>query len=170
MQRELTQVKWVDVVCDTYKPDSLKSYTRECHGEGEALRISDKTKVPSNWKSFLRVDTNKCALFQYLAKKSVAVIDVHADKVFLSTFDNDDLSSCGLDLTDLRECNHEEADYRIMLHAKHGKNHGYNRIMIHATDTDVIVLSVAVVSVLQCELWVAFGHGKDFRHIPAHAI
>ena len=33
--------------------------------------------------------------------------------------------------------------------------------MIHATDTDVVVLAIAVSSVLKdCEIWVAFGHGS----------
>ena len=41
--------------------------------------------------------------------------------------------------------------------------------MIHATDTDVVVLAVAVPSFLQdCEIWVAFGHGSKLRFIPCH--
>ena len=37
-------------------------------------------------------------------------------------------------------------------------------MMIHATDTDVVVLAIAVSSVLHgCEIWVAFGHGSTIR-------
>ena len=44
-------------------------------------------------------------------------------------------------------------------------------MMIHATDTDVVVLTIAVSSVLQdCEIWVAFGHGSRLRYIPCHLI
>ncbi len=43
--------------------------------------------------------------------------------------------------------------------------------MVHATDTDVVVLAIAVSSILQdCELLVAFGHGSKLRYIPCHRI
>ena len=48
---------------------------------------------------------------------------------------------------------------------------GLSKIMIHATDTDVIAISIATSSALQhCELWVAFGHGTRRRYIPCHLI
>ena len=41
--------------------------------------------------------------------------------------------------------------------------------MIHATDTDVVVLAVS--SVLKdCEIWVAFGHGSKLHYVPCHLI
>ncbi len=45
-------------------------------------------------------------------------------------------------------------------------------IIIRATtDIDVLVLAVAEASVLDgCELWLAFGHGVNFRNIPVHVI
>ena len=43
--------------------------------------------------------------------------------------------------------------------------------MVHATDTYVVVIAVAVSSILQnCEVWIAFGHGNKLRHIPCHLI
>ena len=45
------------------------------------------------------------------------------------------------------------------------------KIMVHATDTDVLVLAIATASVLErCEIWLAFGHNKNFRYIAAHTI
>ena len=39
-------------------------------------------------------------------------------------------------------------------------------MMTHATDTDVVVLTIAVSSVLQdCKIWVALGHGSRLRYI-----
>ena len=39
-------------------------------------------------------------------------------------------------------------------------------MMIHATDIDVVVFTIAVSSVLQdCEIRVAFGHGSRLRYI-----
>ena len=43
--------------------------------------------------------------------------------------------------------------------------------MIHATDTDVVVLAIAVSSVLKnCEIWVAFGHGCKLRCVPCQLV
>ena len=66
----------------------------------------------------------------------------------------------------------EEADHRIMLHCAHAYQHGImKKIMVHATDTDVLVLAIATASVLEgCEIWLAFGHNKNFRYIAAHTI
>jgi hypothetical protein len=38
-------------------------------------------------------------------------------------------------------------------------NRATRRIVIHATDTDVVVLGIAIAIVMnECELWLAFGH------------
>ena len=43
--------------------------------------------------------------------------------------------------------------------------------MIHATDTDVVVLAIAVSSVLKnSDIWVAFGHGSKLRYVPCHLV
>jgi len=60
-------------------------------------------------------------------------------------------------------CRHEEADTRLLFHASHCISHGY-KVMVHVglTDTDVVVIAIAVTSVLRdCEIWIAFGHGGD---------
>ena len=44
------------------------------------------------------------------------------------------------------------------------------KIIIRTTDTDVVVLAISVVEKIKVEeLWVAFGTGKHFRYIAAHA-
>jgi len=43
--------------------------------------------------------------------------------------------------------------------------------LLHVTDTDVVVIAIAVTNVLRdCEIWIAFGHGAEQRYIPCHAI
>ena len=59
----------------------------------------------------------------------------------------------------------------MLLHAAHAHGQGHCRILIQATDTDVVVLAITTANSIQdCELWIAFGHGKTFRYILAHAI
>ena len=44
--------------------------------------------------------------------------------------------------------------------------------MLHATDTNVLVLAIVTASVLEagCEIWLAFSHNKNFRYIAALTI
>ena len=65
---------------------------------------------------------------------------------------------------------HEEADTRLLLHAKHAAN-THPRIVIQSPDTDVAVLSVAHFEELFCqELWFKTGVKDRQRYIPIHDI
>ncbi len=61
--KQLQLVRWIDVVWDSYAADSLKARIRQCRGTGSSLRVTEKTRIPKNWKSCLRVDSNKAELF-----------------------------------------------------------------------------------------------------------
>lgn len=39
------------------------------------------------------------------------------------------------------ECDHEEADTRLLLHAKHASDHGFSVVVTKSPDTDVHVPS-----------------------------
>jgi len=169
LERMLQDVVRLDVVWDVYKEDSLKAQTRQNRGSGNNLRVANNTNMPINWKNFLRCDSNKESLFKLLASaiqefqppERKLVISTHGEKVVSSPISN---------LSDL-SCTHEEADTRLLFHAFNSFNHGFTKLMIHATDTDVVVIAIAVASVLkECEIWVAFGHGSKVRYIPCHLI
>ena len=66
--KHLNEVAHVEVIWDTYRPESLKAFTRQMRGSGEHVRFSDKTKLPSNWKSFLRNDKNKTVVSLFSRK------------------------------------------------------------------------------------------------------
>ena len=71
----------------------------------------------------------------------------------------------------LQPCTHEEADYRMLLHAYHAYQQGSRNIMIYAEDTDVLVICIAFANCFEnSELWLAFGHSKHFRLIATHVI
>ena len=63
----LKSVERLDVVCDRYFTNSLKSATREKRGCGIKIRVLSDSLMPTNFKAFLRVDVNKTALFTFLA-------------------------------------------------------------------------------------------------------
>ena len=169
IQHMLQGVVRVDVVWDVYKEDSLKAQTRQNRGSGNQLRVANNTNISTNWKNSLRNDANKESLFQLLAN---AIQEFHPPqgKQVISTGGQHAVSSSMSDLSDL-SCTHEEADSRLLFHASHAFRHGFCKVMIHATDTDVVVLAVAVSSALEDgEIWVAFGHGSTLRYIPCHLI
>ena len=73
------------------------------------------------------------------------------------------LSTSQSDVSQLAPCLQEEADGRMVLHAAHAYKHGLKKIVIQATDTDVVVLVVRTAAILQdFEIWVAFGHRRLF--------
>ena len=60
IQAQLKSRQRIDVVWDTYQPNSLKTGTREKKCSGNARRhVAPKVKILPNWNSFLRVDNNK---------------------------------------------------------------------------------------------------------------
>ena len=137
---------------------------------GEALRVAANTKLPSNWQTFLRVDSNKTGLFNYLAS-ALKAFHPPEGRVVLTTCQEDVISNPESDVSQIAPCAQEEADGRMLPHAAHAHGQGHCRIMIQATDTDVVVLAITTANKIQDgELWIAFGHGKTFRYVSAHAI
>ena len=64
--------------------------------------------------------------------------------------------------------NHEEADTRLLLHAKQASRPD-SRIVIESPDTDVLVLSVAHFNDINCEeMWFRIGVKDQLRYIPVH--
>lgn len=81
------------------------------------------------------------------------------------------VSNRALDTEFVSPCNHGEADTRMFLHAKHAALGGSRSINIVSSDTDVVVIGVAVLEDLNVDaLWVKFGKGKDLQWIPIHDI
>ena len=160
-----------DIVWDVNRTTSLKAYARQQRGFGERMRVSCETVLPINWKSFLRVDDNKTALFHFLANQ-ISLIDVPNGKVIITTLDENVLVN-GTDLqrAGLEPCNHEEADTRMLLHCQHAYNQEARKLMCVATDMDVVVIAIASASrFIDCEAWIEFGHRKHMRYIPLHSI
>lgn len=69
LQQQLHLSKRVDIVWDTYVPNSLKEATREKRGQGVRRKVSGPAKLPKNWMMFLRDTVNKSELFSFLSMK-----------------------------------------------------------------------------------------------------
>ncbi|KAJ8340119.1 hypothetical protein SKAU_G00347520 [Synaphobranchus kaupii] len=161
--------KSTHVVFDVYNPSSLKMETRSKRGQGGRRKVTNKNKVPSNWRNFLRHNDNKTDLFHFLADK---IAHMTVPNMVVVTKGPDVLSTSETSLDSLDKCFHEEADTRIFVHARHATEEGSKTIMIKANDTDILVIALSIFPSLQDlglqKLWVAFGHGQSLRWIGVH--
>ena len=171
IERRVQSVKRVDLVWDVYREGSLKRTTRERRGTGQRRQITMSTRIPTDWKGFLRNDKNKNELFLLLASYVVSMV-IPDDKELYTISGESVLSSTNrINLINLAPCTHEEADTRVMVHVLDASCCGHLRIIIRTSDTDVVVLAVSIVSRIPAEeLWVAYGTGKHLQNIAVHTI
>ena len=78
-------------------------------------------------------------------------------------------SSLGSDVSCLRST-HDEADTRIILHARTLTTQGFQRIVVHSRDTDVLVLLVHFANQLSPEIWFRTGTAKQHTFVVVHKI
>src|SRR5678816_3204963 len=71
LKKQLQDSSRLDVVWDTYIPDSLKESTMEKRGNGVRRKVSGHTELPRNWMDFLRDSMNNKELFAFLSSKVV---------------------------------------------------------------------------------------------------
>ena len=66
----------------------------------------------------------------------------------------------------------EEADFRMMIHAKHASQHGFTKIVLVSADTDVMVLALfhwpSLHQLGVGAMWVHTGVGDSTRLLPVH--
>ena len=109
IQAQLQSSQRLDIVWDTYQPDSLKTATRENRGSGTRRRVAPTVTIPPNWTSFLSVADNKRELFGLLGQEVTSI--EAAGKDVYSTFGSQVVSNTTREsLEDLQPCNHKEAD------------------------------------------------------------
>ena len=62
-------------------------------------------------------------------------------------------------------CQHEEADTRLFLHAKHAADHGHSNILIRSSDTDVEVLALHHTKNIAAHIYLQSGTEKHSKWI-----
>lgn len=73
------------------------------------------------------------------------------------------------------QCNHEEADTRIVVHIRHALERGAETVLVRTIDTNVVVILVGKLHDLlaynqRAKVWVAFGMGRHFSIISINSI
>ena len=166
LSKQLHATTRLDVVWDTYIPDSLKESTRDKRGKGIRRKVSGLTKLPGNWMDFLHVPKNKEELFAFLTSRVSEFACPPSKSIHITS--GASVVSTGERSSQMSTCNHEEADTRIVVHISHALEQGMKVIKVRTVDTDVVTILIGAYFNLamtqpQVDIWVAFGMGKNFR-------
>ena len=160
----------LDIVNDVYHQDSLKSHVRGLRGDGVRLKkVQSSSKLPKDWNSFLRNDSNKTSLLEFLSEEVINQMkdEEKNGKMICFTTGSQVRSVPQRSNTMLQPCNQEEADSRMFLHVADAANSGHNSFMIRTKDTDVVVLAAVHASKNNLNIYISFGTGDSHRYLDA---
>ena len=116
----------LDVVNDVYLQDSLKSHVRGLRGDGVRInKVKNDSRLPNDWNAFLRPDSNKTLLIEYLSQELISQMK-NEEKIIIFTTGDQIRSVPDERNSTLQPCNQEEADSRLFLHVDDAVNFGYN--------------------------------------------
>lgn len=147
-----TMARRIDFVTDRYLETSIKNAERTRRSSDGSLKVritGPGQKCPKQWKKFLSSGENKTSLTEFLLQQWSG--NIYANRigrriiffavgdicVRLFVVDGKVMS----DQVEELKCTHEEADTRILLHAKHAADHGEDTIIIRSPDSDVTMLA-----------------------------
>ena len=174
----------VHVVFDQYFDTSIKAGDRSRRGSSSALEVhigGPSTPVPKQWDKYITNPKNKKNLCDFLTKSmcSLGKARLPANPRLIIGGGLKDGERCVEitrandyhELSDLQS-NQEEADTRMLLHAKHAASERQEvNIVIQSPDTDVLVLCAAHFnSIAPKELWFRTGLKDHLRFIPIHEV
>ena len=147
-----TLARRVDFVTDRYPDVSVKNPERTKRASQGIVKVKitgGGQKCPKQWKKFLSSGENKRTLTRFLLQQWSR--DNYAERIgnrnvyfaveskcfCLSVNDGKVVCEEILELNS----NHEEADTKLLLHAKHAAENGDTTIIIKSPDTDVAILA-----------------------------
>jgi hypothetical protein len=147
--REGSQSNRVDVVFDTYQENSIKNSERSVRGEetGHQLQGITATQIVRQWRSFLTRVNNKTSLITFIVSewRKTGCREKLQEKVLYATVKDTcyRITSRSSEEVPALQCQQEEADGRLLLHAAHAAREGYQAVVICSEDTDVFIMSMA---------------------------
>ena len=149
----------IDVVFDVYLETSIKDAERQKRGSGTGIKFS--SIVPGHkikkWRNFLSEADNKTRLIEFIVSdwKSASKRQLIQDKVLIVTSGTKCWKITGEGSSEVEELesSQEEADTRLLLHAKHAADSGYRTVIVVSEDTDVFVLLLSFAKDIAASLY-----------------
>ena len=181
---EPTDELQIHIIFDNYLESTIKKTTRVKRGEsdrGIVYHIQTGISIPPNWKQFLTKGENKTKLpmfyTEYMVENEGATLD-EKHSLYISGGQVDKVVKITKEDTlevEALKSNHEEADTRIVVHAKTAAQIGAEHIVVCSPDTDVLVLLVHHYTTIAAkEIFLLTGRvgrrASLTRYIPVHRI
>ena len=164
--KEGEQSTRIDIVFDTYRELSTKNAERSIRGEDQGIRVQkiSAQQVIKQWRQFLHQLMNKTSLIKFLVsewrKPQYLERLLRLGKSLFVTCEDKcwKLSGeCCEEIPELCSC-HKEADGRLLLHATHAAQEGYEAVIISSENTDVFILLLAFDSSINSRLFQKCGN------------
>jgi hypothetical protein len=138
----------IDIVFDTYKDTSIKSLEREQRArvvlEERLDNLSAGQRI-RNWKGLLSSSKGKKAMLHFLCKEMKD--EKYSRKLvqrLIVSFESECFCLTNNGVSSVAELisSQEEADTKILLHAKHAAQEGFEWIILSCQDTDISVIAL----------------------------
>ena len=165
----------VDFVCDTYPDVSIKNLERSKRAETGSIMImilGPQQKVPRQFKKFLSLGKNKEALIEFIFQHMKAVEGLSTALGNMELFVSHGKLCHQVSTTSQGEilieecaelyCDHEEADTRLLLHAKHAAA-VHDHVIIRSPDTDVFIIMLGHKPAIPAAMYFDTGVGNQRR-------
>ena len=173
----------LDFVADRYPALSIKNTERARRATQGVQRVhiyGQEQNIPKQWKKFLSSGENKESLLEFFIKHwksykscQFAYVSVlyatSKDKCYTYHPNRNGNDPVRTESFPPLDSNHEEADTRLLLHAKHAAS-TYDTVIIRSPDTDVLVLCTAMQQLIEKDVYMMTGSGKKFRCIHVNTI
>ena len=153
--------------------NSIKGGTRDKRKEkkstGIRRNVDNRDQRIGNWERFIILEDNKASLAHFLSTEiSESYSAPPGRELVINGGFKETLKVWSSDTSrqDVRELtsDHEEADTRIVLHARDAAARGYKQVNILCRDTDVLVLLLAHREHLCQEIWMFAGTSRQRRY------
>ena len=161
----------VDVVFDVDREGSIKDAERVNRGSGSRMKfrsLATGHKV-KQWRSFLSEAQNKTMLIEFITEEwnSNESKSMISHKTLFVTCGQKccRIDQMGASLVNDLKSSQEEADTRILLHAKHASDQGYTSVIVVSEDTDVFVLLIAFAKEIPASLYQKRGTSTRMRYM-----
>ena len=173
----------LDFVADRYPEVSIKNAERRRRASEGVQRVhilSKDQSVPKQWKKYLSCGKNKESLIAFLCDYWRTYKSSHLcyiECMYITSKCKCHLLTTGSSPNDCvlhhevpeLQCDHEEADTRLLLHSNHAAE-THDTIIVKTPDTDVFLLCIAMCRTIGKKLLVMVGTGNRFRIIDTSAI
>ena len=158
--------KRIDVVFNVYIDKSIKDVERNRRSSGQlTLQQIIPSSVIKQWNLLLCSNHNKTMLIEFLVNQWKQQSQLLASKVLFVTCGSEAFRICSTGCHHIRslDSNHEEANTRLLLHAKHASpNH--EKIVINSPDTDVFIIAMS--KSLEIDAHLYFITGTKEKSVP----